>query len=175
MRHVLFALFDSAQEARICQQTLQTLPQVTVVLHSDKLCRHDAAIEETSARAGIVTGAFVGAIIGGVVGFAVSWPLDLVRVEMVTGLLFGIFSGAGAGALGGVLTGAGEPDPVLIEVEREVNSGKVLLTIEHRSTGEVDDIKRICRAHGAFITRKPFFGFRTNRLRSQRRARMPLG
>ena len=174
MRHILFAIFDSSQEAQICQQTLQSLPRVTVVLHRDKLNRNDAMIEETSARAGLVTGALAGAIMGGILGAFLAGPLDLVPGETLTGILFGVFGGAGAGALGGCLTGASAPDPVLVEVEQEVKHGKVLLTVEPRSTAEIADIERICRAHGARITRKPSFGFWTYRFRSRRRARMPL-
>jgi uncharacterized membrane protein len=173
MRHILFAIFDSSDEAQICQQTLQELPRVTVVLHRDKLNRNDASIEETSARAGIITGALAGALMGGIIGVILSGPLDMVPGDTRIGIFFGIFGGAGAGALGGGLSGAGEPDPVLTEVEEEVKQGKVLLTIEPRSRAEIADIERICRAHGARITRKPFFGFWTNRLRSRWRARMP--
>jgi len=170
MRHVLFAIFDNEEDAQNCIHALMGLRNLTVLLHRDKMNPNGMDLEETSAREGIVTGALMGATIGGILGALLSGPFDVVPVEPLTGALFGVFSGAGAGALGGGLMGAGQPDPVLNEVEREVKSGKVLLTIEPRSTAEIADIERICRAHQARITRKPFIGFWSHRLRRRARA-----
>ena len=174
MRHVLFAIFDNEQDARSCIHALMGLRNLTVLLHRDKMNPSGMDLEETSAREGIVTGALMGATIGGILGALLSGPLDLVPIEPLMGTLFGVLSGAGAGALGGGLTGAGEPDPVLSEVEQEVKNGKVLLTIEPRSTAEIADIERLCHAYHARITRKPVIGFWSHRLRPRRRARLTL-
>ena len=159
MRHVLFGIFDTEQDARHCVHALRALPEVTVLVHRDKVDRDDVQLEETSARSGIVTGALIGATVGGVMCALLSGPIDLIPVEPLTAAIFGMLGGGGAGALGGGLTGAGQPDPVLKAVEQEVKNGKVLLTIQPESTTEIADIERLCHTHHGRIMPKPVIGF----------------
>ena len=163
MQHALFALFDSDEDAGNCLRAILAMPGrsplCTVLLHHDKVNRHDAALAETSAREGITTGALVGSVAGGLLGGLVLGPLGYIAAGPLTATLFGMLGGGAAGALGGGLTGAGKPDPVLQDVEKEVKAGKVLLTVEPQNMTEVGEIEKICLAHNGRIARKPVFGF----------------
>jgi uncharacterized membrane protein len=174
MRHVLFAIFENEQDAQNALHAIQAIPGLseacTVVLHRDKVDRHDVPLQETSAREGVTTGALVGSTFGGLVGAILFGPLEFVAIGPLAGALFGILGGGAAGALGGGLTGAGQPDPVLQEVEREVKNGKVLLTVEPQTMMEVNEIERISLANHGRIARKPVFGFWSHRLRARRTA-----
>jgi len=174
MRHVLFAIFENEQDAENCLRAIQALPGLsetcTVLLHRGEVDRLDVPLEETSAREGVTTGALVGSTFGGMMGALLFGPLGFAAIGPLAGALFGMLGGGAAGALGGGLTGAGQPDPVLQEVEREVKNGKVLLTVEPQTRGEVDEIERICIENHGRIARKPVLGFWSHRLRSNRAA-----
>ena len=78
MRHVLFATFDREENAQNSLQKPHELPNLTVLMHRDKLSRNDIELEETSAREGLVTGALMGAIVGGTLGAILSGPIDFI-------------------------------------------------------------------------------------------------
>ncbi|MDC3958235.1 hypothetical protein [Polyangium jinanense] len=168
MRHVLFALFDDDTDAERCLHAVRALPGLseacTVLLHHDKVNRHDVPLAETSAREGVATGALVGSAAGGLLGGLVLGPLGFIAAGPLTAALFGMLGGGAAGALGGGLTGAGKPDPVIEDVEREVKAGKVLLTVEVENMDQADEAEQICLAHNGRIARKPLFGFWSHRL-----------
>ncbi|MDI1451388.1 hypothetical protein [Polyangium sp. 6x1] len=168
MRHVLFALFDDDKDAVACTHAIRALPGLseacTVLLHRDKVNRHDVPLAETSAREGITTGALVGSAAGGLLSGLVLSPLGFIAGGPLAAALFGMLGGGAAGALGGGLTGASEPDPVLQDVEREVKAGKVLLTVELETMTQAAEVEAVCLAHHAHIARKPVFGFWSHRL-----------
>jgi predicted lipid-binding transport protein (Tim44 family) len=174
MKHVLFALFATEEDAQAAVREIEAQASLkgscTLLLHRGEINRQDVPIEETGAREGLTTGALVGTAVGGVMGGLMFGPLGLLSAGPLAGALFGMLGGGAMGALGGGLSGAAEPDPVLEEIGQEVAAGKVLLTVEPTARAQVDDIERICLAHGGRIARKPAIGFWTHRMHPRRDA-----
>jgi outer membrane lipoprotein SlyB len=178
MRHVLFALFDNEQAAEASLRDIKAQPYLadacTVLMHRDEFKHggspHDAPLSETSAREGLATGALLGTALGGIMGGLVLGPLGFIAAGPLAATLFGALGGGALGALGGGLTGAAEPDPVLEEVRRDLEQGKVLLTVEPTDMEQVNEIERLCIAHGGRIARKPMVGFWTRRFGHKRSA-----
>ncbi len=171
MRHVLFALFENDQAAEACLRDIKAQPGLadacTVLMHRGEMNHggspHDAPLEETSARQGLATGALLGSTLGGLMGGLLLGPLGFIAAGPLAATLFGVLSGGALGALGGGLTGAAEPDPVIEEVRKDVEAGKVLLTVEPRDTDQMDEIIRLVEANNGRVARKPMVGFWTNR------------
>jgi outer membrane lipoprotein SlyB len=172
MRHVLFVLFDSDLTAEACVREIKAQPYLsdacTVLMHRGEFNHgsspHDAPLAETSAREGLATGALLGTALGGLMGGLVLGPLGFIAAGPLAATLFGALGGGAMGALGGGLTGAAEPDPVLEEVRRDLEQGKVLLTVEPADMDQVNEIEKLCLAHGGRIARKPMVGFWTRRM-----------
>lgn len=178
MRHVLFALFDTDEAAEACVRDIKAQPGLadacTVLMHRGEMHHgstpHDAPLEETSARQGLATGAILGTTLGGLMGGLLLGPLGFIAAGPLAATLFGALGGGALGALGGGLTGAAEPDPVIEEVRRDVESGKVLLTVEPMDKDQMDEIVRLVAFYGGRVAHKPMFGFWTNRLGRKRDA-----
>jgi outer membrane lipoprotein SlyB len=178
MRHVLFALFDNDQAAEACVRDMKAQPGLadacTVLMHRGEFNHggspHDAPLSETSAREGLATGALLGTALGGIMGGLVLGPLGFIAAGPLAATLFGALGGGALGALGGGLTGAAEPDPVLEEVRRDLEQGKVLLTVEPTDMDQMNEIERLCLVHGGHIARKPMVGFWTRRMSHKRNA-----
>ncbi|UQA62026.1 hypothetical protein [Polyangium aurulentum] len=176
MRHVLFALFDTESAAEACVRDIKAQPYLadacTVLMHRGEMNHggspHDAPLEETSAREGLATGALLGTALGGLMGGLLLGPLGFIAAGPLAATLFGALGGGALGALGGGLTGAAEPDPVIEEVRRDVENGKVLLTVEPADMDQVNEIERLVLAHGGRIARKPMVGFWSRRMRGHK-------
>jgi len=116
----------------------------------------DTATPHVEADVGPETGAAVGAVTGGVLGsvlgVGVALAIPGVGAALAAGVLAGLLGGASLGIAGGGLVGAligmGLSEEEAQHYEREVQSGRTLVTV--RADGQHADAAAILARCGAF-------------------------
>lgn len=158
MQHVFYAVFDDAKEGEAAildlNQTYgaQEAPFSTTVHRTarDRFRTAERPLYETRALKGLGLGAGLGGVAGSACGVAFALIGVHFGGELAT-VAFTAFGGAVLGALAGVLTGAGDPDPKLEKLEEELRGGAVVVTVAAPSFTFEDEARELFRSHGARI------------------------
>lgn len=158
-RSTVVGVFHERDDAREAIDALKNdgfAPDSISVLSPDKQATESMAEETgTHAGSGAATGAVTGGILGGVGGWlvgigalAIPGVGPFIAAGAFATALGGAAIGAGVGAIAGALVGMGVPKEEAEYYEREVKSGRTLVTV--RSDGRYDHAQRILREHGAY-------------------------
>jgi hypothetical protein len=161
MRHVLYALFSSRDDASaaIADLTNEGVSRerckIVVEGGDDRQLRTSQLdLAQTDARKAVSLGVVLGAVLGGGFGAALAGPLHVTDMGVLPTAVFSAVAGSGIGALGGVLAGSMNPDRTLSELAPSAQHGKVMATVEVEGLTIEELVERIFRAHGAMQIRK---------------------
>jgi len=157
----LVGLFHTREAAEEAYEDLReagyTRDEINVIMSNETRDRYypsDVDPERRSdvgnkAMEGMGTGASIGGIVGGIAGaiFALGSNLvipglGLVIAGPIAGALAGLGAGGLTGGIVGALIGAGVPEDKAEHIDREVKSGKIMLSVKPHS---FDDAVRFAR------------------------------
>jgi uncharacterized membrane protein len=180
--HVLFALFDRPTDATAAVHELERLGterrHCTIVLHERGLESQPAEeldLFETAAASTTARAAVIGSVVGGALGTLLVGPFGLVGAGTLAAVLFGAAVGTAGGALAGALAGPSEADPIMVELSRELEKGKVLLAIEPPSLDCMEIAEGVLHKHHARVVHRHLFRPITEEERSEIEASRPPG
>jgi hypothetical protein len=134
-----------------------TRDEINVIMSNETRDRYYPADQDKEDRSdmgnkaveGMGTGASIGGVIGGIAGAIAALStnlvipgLGLVIVGPIAGALAGIGAGGLTGGIVGALIGAGIPEERAEHINRELNKGKILLSVRPHN---FDDVVRFTR------------------------------
>ncbi len=126
-----------------------------LIVHEGGLNETDLRHSESDGRGGLLRGLLVGVVGGAILGWLLSGPLNLLHVNLVAGLAFGIFAGGLTGALAGGLFGAGLTDQGLHRLGKRLKKkGGVLVTAEIKGAQAEEAVQHIFAKYGAIVASK---------------------
>lgn len=158
MKHMLFAVFESPAVARAALLALEAervrvdADPLEVKVHQDKIMHtEELPISATNARPAFLRGIVLGAVGGLVLGLVLHFA-GLVGAALLPTLVFSSFTGAMAGALGAVLTGASDPDHKLESMIAETNGReRIVVRIEAPDKKSEERAQSLLRKFGAEV------------------------
>ena len=156
MRNVFFALFADPVEADAAVKELGALDDKGtnnphLEIHKGKLDNESLPVGETHARGRLVEGILLSAVGGALLGGLVLGPAGVISDALVSPAVLCAGLGVMFGALGGVLTGVGAPDPRLERMAKQLEHGGVIVSVEVAGDWETDEAEKIVRKHGAEV------------------------
>ena len=159
MKHVVFAQFPDRDAAKAALDDLSGSgvrpSRCQIVLHGANAgLNNERPISETHARGGFTLGVGLGIVLGAVMGLLVTGPLHLFEVSIAMGLITGAMLGGVIGLIGGILSGAMNPDRTIDKMEQRGDARNVIATVEVDGYEMEDAIKRVFDAHGGHAVGK---------------------
>jgi hypothetical protein len=125
---------------------------VTVSMHEGSVTHEDLGVAAGLSGRRMVQGAVIGAAVGGLVGAVVGFVIAPAGA-LLTALLVSVFAGGALGVLystlAGAITGRDSEQPVLENLSKALEAGKVLVTLEvHGSAAVREAASDILRQFG---------------------------
>lgn len=163
MKHVVFAQFPDREAARSAIDDLEGAgvrsSRCHIALHDARPdLNYERSMAETDARGGFTLGIVLGVVLGALMGWLVTGPLHLFPVSIGIGILSGAALGIAIGFIGGLISGAMNPDRELENLESNMAAGGVVATVEVDGHEQEESIKRVFAMHGARQVDKGMIG-----------------
>ncbi len=130
----MYALFEDAEAAFAAYHAVVeggcASEHCNAVLHENKFDDSLDPVSDRASREGAARGATIGGIVGAVLGSAAVIAGGVVTIGPVAAAVLGGGVLAAYGALTGGIAGADEPEKELRELEDEVISGMIVISLE---------------------------------------------
>jgi len=133
MQHMIFALFDSREDAQAAVDEVgERFPdcsnRTSIIMHQDHLDDDEVQPSETDSRAGMAfgtaAGAAGGALLTGIITGGLGLPLAIIGI--------GALQGSILGGVAGAISGTTEPDHRMQKLAEQLKEGKVLVSANVR-------------------------------------------
>jgi hypothetical protein len=152
MRTVIYAIFHAQRVAANAVRSLKTASgpadHVRLAVYRGEIGSEDLPVARTAARRRFLQAAVGGLVLGVLFGI-VLLALGVATGEESLTVLFCGLAGMVVGCLGGTLSGAASPDPVLERLGHDVEKDGVILMLEANTRDELDRAATVMREHGA--------------------------
>jgi hypothetical protein len=156
MSNVFYAVFSDPARAEAAMHDITPLDRhgggCRLQLQHGRLDAETLPLELTDARRGLCNGLLVGALGGSLLGNFALPALGLVMHSAAATALC-IAAGTLIGALGGLLQGAGVPDPVLDQLDTALREGGAVLVVDAEDRYHRAQSEAIAISHGAVVLR----------------------
>ena len=157
MTNYIFCLVSDMGQAQSLVQTLSGIgvdrDQISLLSANPQDSDRLAGNLRTEVTHGGFTGANIGGAIGWLVGlstFAIPGIGLFVAAGPIVGFLTGILVGEAVGNLkGAMMEGMGIPDDLLAHFEKELKSGKIVVSVKMQTSETVDRALEVVRLSGA--------------------------
>ena len=122
---------------------------VSVVMHQGEVTHEDLGLAAEQSGKRMAQGAAIGTTIGAVLGGLLAGPAGVLVGGPLAAVIAGGATGTLYGTIAGAITGRDQEKPVLEELSRELEEGKVLVTLDIEGSAAVrEQAKAILRSAG---------------------------